>query len=43
MTKQQFIKHDPVKAKRKEILYAVAFAAFVVVPLVWYITEQLAK
>lgn len=43
MTKQQFLKHDPVKAKRKEIIYAVAFALLVVVPLVWYITDKLAK
>jgi hypothetical protein len=43
MTKQQLLKHDPVKAKRNDIVAFVAFSLFVVVPLVTYLTDKLAK
>lgn len=46
MTKQQMLNksNGTVKnAKRKEVLLAIAFCAFVVVPLVWYMTDKLAK
>ncbi|BAU71416.1 hypothetical protein [Ralstonia phage RSF1] len=45
MTKQQLLANpnDTVKAKRKDRICAIAFALFVVVPLVAYITDQLAK
>lgn len=43
MTKQQFLKHDPVKAQRKEAFAFIAFAAMVVVPFVVYLTNALAK
>jgi hypothetical protein len=46
MTKQQMLNksNGTVKnAKRKDILYGIAFAMFVVVPLVWYMTDKLAK
>uniref|UniRef100_A0AAU7PG82 Uncharacterized protein n=1 Tax=Burkholderia phage vB_BgluM-SURPRISE13 TaxID=3159457 RepID=A0AAU7PG82_9VIRU len=46
MTKQQMLKrsNDQVKnSKRQDIAIFVAFALFVVVPLVWYMTDKLAK
>ncbi|BAU71402.1 hypothetical protein [Ralstonia phage RSL2] len=49
MTKQQFLaeanqsSNDKVKAKRKEMVLYIGFLLLVVVPLVAYMTDKLAK
>ncbi|BCM95051.1 hypothetical protein [Burkholderia phage FLC6] len=48
MTKQQFLaaanrSNDTVKAKRKDVVLYVGFLLLVVVPLVAYMTDKLAK